>query len=195
MQPPVAPLADLPLNEVMERLAQRTPAPGAGTAAALSCSLAAGLIEMAARFDSSISSEARLLRASALRERALELAERELHSYEPVLEALAMPAGDRQRETRLAAARSAASAAPLAIAGIGAQLAGIAAECATHGSEHLIGEAITAAELADGACRAAAHLVRINLRDSPGDPRRTEVRGLVQTAAEALEEAFASAAG
>jgi formiminotetrahydrofolate cyclodeaminase len=195
MQPPATGLDDLPLSEVLERLAARTPGPGAGSASALSCALAAGLIEMACRFDSSVMAQGRLARATALRERALALADQEHDSYQPVLDALAMDAEDPQRENRLAAARSAASSSPLAIAGVGAQLAGIAAECAESGNEHLIGEAVAAAELADGACRAAAHLVRLNLRESPGDPRRTEVSGLVQSAARALEEAFASAAG
>ena len=82
----------------------------------------------------------------------------------------------------------------LATAGAGAQVASLAAESATQGNPALIGDAVTAAELADGATRAAAHLVRMNLSDSPGDPRRTEVTGLVSAAAEALEEAFAAAA-
>ncbi|MFZ0039674.1 MAG: cyclodeaminase/cyclohydrolase family protein, partial [Solirubrobacteraceae bacterium] len=164
MQPRAAPLADLPVQEVLERLAARTPGPGAGTAAALTCTLAASLVEMAARFDSSVMAEARVVRASALRERALLLAEQECSSYEPVLDALAMPADNPQREQRLAAARSSASTTPLAIAGVAAQLATLAAESAQSGSEHLIGEAVAAAEIADGACRAAAHLVRINLQ-------------------------------
>ena len=44
------PLADLPLGEVLERVAARTPAPGAGSSLALTCALAAALAEMAARF-------------------------------------------------------------------------------------------------------------------------------------------------
>ena len=33
------PLADLPLGEVLERVAARSPAPGAGSSAALTCAL------------------------------------------------------------------------------------------------------------------------------------------------------------
>ena len=73
-------------------------------------------------------------------------------------------------------------------------MAALAAESAMQGNPALIGDAVTAAELADGATRAAAHLVRMNLADSPGDPRRTEVTAWVNAAAEALEEAFAAAA-
>ena len=193
METEAAPLAHQPMAAVLELLAARTPGPGAGSAAALACSLAAGLVEMAARFDDSLLAQARLVRAGALRERAVELSEREVTSYGPVLEALAMDRDHPQRETRLAAARAAAATTPLAIASIGAQLAALAAESAVNGPELLIGEAVVAAELADGATRAAAHLVRLNLSDSPGDPRRTEATGLVSAAADALEQAFARA--
>ncbi|HEX3979338.1 MAG TPA: cyclodeaminase/cyclohydrolase family protein, partial [Solirubrobacteraceae bacterium] len=96
--------------------------------------------------------------------------------------------------TRLATALAGASAAPLAIASVGAQLAGIAAETVDGVSAHLVGEAVVASELAEGACRAAARLVEINLAGAPGDPRLTEVAGLVQSAAEARAETLAKAA-
>jgi formiminotetrahydrofolate cyclodeaminase len=156
--------------------------------------LAAALVEMTAKYDSSIMAQARLVRATSLRSRALEVADSERDAYQPVLEARAMEPDHPQRENRLASALAAASSPPLAIAGVGAQVAALAAESATLGNPALIGDAVTAAELADGATRAAAHLVRMNLVDSPGDPRRTEVAGLVNAAAEALEEAFAAAA-
>ena len=194
MEMQAAPLGEQPLTDVLERVAARTPGPGAGSAAAVACSLAAGLVEMTARYDDSLLAQARLARASALRERALEIVDHEVTAYQPVLEALAMDADHPQREIRLAAAKAQAASGPLAIAGIAAQLGGLAAESAVSGSDEMVAEAVVAAELADGACRAAAHMVRINLQDSPGDPRRTEVTGLVVAASEALEEAFARAA-
>jgi formiminotetrahydrofolate cyclodeaminase len=186
-------LNHLPLNEVLDRLAEKTPGPGAGSTAALVCSLAAALLEMTAAFDTTPMGSACGVRAGALRDRALELADRELHSYEPVLEALRLPASDPERETQLARAMAAASAAPLAIASVGAQLAGIAAETVDGVSDHLVGEAVVASELAAGACRAAARLVEINLAGAAGDPRLTEVAGLVKAAAEARAETLAKA--
>jgi methenyltetrahydrofolate cyclohydrolase len=186
-------LNDLRLSEVLDRLAEKTPAPGAGSTAALVCSLAAALLEMTAAFDTTPMGSACGVRAGALRDRALELADRELHSYEPVLEALRLPASDRDREARLATAMAAASIPPLAIASVAAQLAGIAAETVDGVSEQLVGEAIVAAELAEGACRAAARLVEINLAGAVGDPRLTEVIGLVKAAAEARAETLAKA--
>ena len=186
-------LNDLAVSEVLDRLAEKTPAPGAGSTAALVCSLTAALLEMTAAFDTTPMGSACGVRAGALRGRALELADRELHSYEPVLEATRLPASDPDREPRLASAMAAASRAPLAIASVAAQLAGIAAETVDGVSDQLVGEAVVASELAEGACRAAARLVEINLAGAAGDPRLTEVAGLVKAAAEARAETLAKA--
>jgi formiminotetrahydrofolate cyclodeaminase len=191
---PSAPLSQQSLAEVLDQVADHTPGPGGGAVAAVTVAFAAALVEMTAKFDDSILAQARGMRAMALRTRMLEIADVELDIYGPVLEAQAMDPDHPQREHRLAAALAAASSPPLATASAGAQVAFLAAESATQGNPALIGDAVTAAELADGATRAAAHLVRMNLVDSPGDPRRTEVTGLVSAAAEALEEAFAAAA-
>jgi methenyltetrahydrofolate cyclohydrolase len=194
MTRPPAPIAQQPLAAVLDQVAERTPGPGGGAVAALAVAFAAALVEMTSRYDDSILAQARLARAEALRGRMLEIADVERDVYGQVLEAQAMDADHPQRENRLAAALAAASSPALTTAGAGAQVAALAAEAATSGNPALIGDAVTAAELADGATRAAAHLVRINLAESPGDPRRTEVTGLVSAAAEALEEAFAAAA-
>jgi methenyltetrahydrofolate cyclohydrolase len=186
-------LNDLPLSEVLDRLAEKTPAPGAGSTAALVCSLAAALLEMTAAFDTTPMGSACGVRAGALQGRALELADRELHSYEPVLAALRLPGSDPDREARVASAMAAASTAPLAIASVAAQLTGIAAETVDGVSDQLVGEAVVASELAEGACRAAARLVQINLAGAAGDPRLTEVAGLVKAAAEARAETLAKA--
>lgn len=186
-------LADLPLSQLLGRLAEKTPAPGAGSTTALVCSLAAALLEMTAGFDTTPMGAACGVRAEALRGRALELADRELHSYEPVLTALRLPASDPDRQARLASAMAAASTTPLAIASVAAQLAGIAAESVDGVPDQLVGEAVVASELAEGACRAAARLVEINLAGAPGDPRLTEVAGLVRSAAEARAETLAKA--
>jgi formiminotetrahydrofolate cyclodeaminase len=185
------PLADLPLGEVLERVAARTPAPGGGSGSALTCALAAALAEMAARFDRSEGAAARIVRARAVRARALELVERERHAYEPVLEALRIDSADPERESRLAQARAAASSSPLTIARAGSEVAALAVECAEHGSPHLLGEALVAARLAAAACRAATDLVQINLRDDPRDPRLAEAATLARAAEAALDEVAA----
>jgi formiminotetrahydrofolate cyclodeaminase len=118
-------------------------------------------------------------RAARLRARALELAEQDLHAYEPVLEASRLPEGDPAREQRLAAALSAASDSPLEIARAAAEVAGLAGAIADEGRASLKGDALAGAELARAACAAAARLVEINLDSQPDDPRLAQAREYV----------------
>ena len=145
---------------------------GGLSAAAATCALAASLLERIARDDASVLAIARRARSEALRGRLLELVER----------AAGGEAGAQTASTSLA------------IASAAAQLTSIAAECALDADDAAVTEAAVAAELADGACRACVHIVRIGLRDSAGDPRRTEAAGLVSASAAALAEVFAEAA-
>lgn len=185
-------LAALPLAELLQRFAARTPAPGGGSGAATGCALAAALVEMAARFDPTPEAEATVARAAALRGRLLQLADRELEAYAPVLDALSLPAGDVDREVRLAQARSAAADPPLQIAAIATELAALGAETAQAGSPHLTGDALVGILLAEAACRAAVALVELNL-DAPADPRRSRAAELARAAAAARDHALAAA--
>jgi formiminotetrahydrofolate cyclodeaminase len=126
-------------------------------------------------------------RARAARVRALELAEIELHAYEPVLEALRLPRDDPQRAERVDAARARASESPLAVAGVGAELAELAADLAGTGNQNLAGDAIAGALLAEAAAQAAARLVAINLTDGPAVVEAAE---LARRAAAAREVAL-----
>jgi formiminotetrahydrofolate cyclodeaminase len=180
-------LGERPLGELLEALAERTPAPGGGTAAACAGALAAGLVEMAARFtlarDAYADRHPRMReiadRARALREQLLELAEAELHAYEPVLAALRLQREDRERAARLREARSQAAQSPFEVARAAAEVAELGAETARTGNPNLEGDAITGALLAEAACRAAAHLVETNLSEAEDDPRVAEARKLV----------------
>jgi len=137
---------------------------------------------MAASFTADLDPE--FQRAGELRTRALELAEIELHAYEPVLEALRLPRDDPARSERVAAAAADASRSPLEIAGVAADLAELAAELARNGNPNLAGDAIAGALLAEAAAQAAARLVAINLTDG----------GLVTEAAEYARRAAAARA-
>jgi methenyltetrahydrofolate cyclohydrolase len=117
-------------------------------------------------------------RASELRARALELAERELTAYAPVLEASRLPKDDPTRGDRLQNALSDAANSPLEIARAAAEVAELAGGLAKSGNRTLEGDANTGAELARAACRAAARLTEINLRACPDDPRLAEAREL-----------------
>jgi formiminotetrahydrofolate cyclodeaminase len=185
-----AALAARSLEQLLEDVAAATPAPGGGSAAAWTCALAASLVEMAAAFaigrDDLADRHARMAeivsRARSLRAAALQLGEKELHSYEPVLAALQLRRDDPARTTRLEAALSDAADAPLEIARAAAELAELALEAADTGTAHLRGDALTGALLAGAACEAAAQLVTINLARHPGDPRVSETADLTQRA-------------
>lgn len=114
-------------------------------------------------------------RAAELREEALRLAERELSSYAPVLEAMRLDAATPGRERRVTEALSDAAEAPLAIARAAAEVAELGTEALRAGNDHLRGDAITGVLLAEAACRAAGRLVEINLAQLPDDPRAAEV--------------------
>jgi methenyltetrahydrofolate cyclohydrolase len=106
-------------------------------------------------------------RARELRARALELAQVELHAYEPVLEALRLPRDEPERAGRVRAAQDAASEPPLEVARIAAELAELASELARTGNQNLAGDAIAGALLAEASAQAAARLVAINLNEGP----------------------------
>ena len=72
-----------------------------------------------------------------------------------------IPSGRRASRVR----RVTASQSPLAIAGVGAELAELAADLARTGNRNLAGDAIAGALLAEAAAQAAARLVAINLTE------------------------------
>ncbi|MGO9908945.1 MAG: cyclodeaminase/cyclohydrolase family protein [Solirubrobacteraceae bacterium] len=170
---------------MLDAVAARTPAPGGGTAAAWATALAASLVEMAANF--SDGADASFERAGRLRTRALELAEVELHAYEPVLEALRLPRDDPERAARVDAAQTEASRSPLEITRIGAELTELAGELAHTGNPNLSGDALAAALLAEAAAQAAARLVAINLTEGPAVEESSQ---LAQRALAARERAL-----
>jgi formiminotetrahydrofolate cyclodeaminase len=186
-------LADRSLGQLLEQVAAESPSPGGGSSCALACAMAAGLAEMAAAFTLARGEYAdrheRMTdlraRAGALRARALELAEQELHVYEAVLGVLREPADEPGRADRLDAALSDAADSPLAVARTAAEVATLAAEAARTGNRHLRGDAVAGALLAEAACAAAARLAELNLAGRPRDPRRAEVAQLPARALEA----------
>lgn len=130
-------------------------------------------------------------RARELRERALELAQADLGSYELILAALRLPETDPARAERLQRALAQASEPPLAVAQVGAELAELAAQTARGSGPHPEGDATAAALLAEAGCRAATILVSINLE---GAADRAPVRRgteLARDAAQAREQAVA----
>jgi formiminotetrahydrofolate cyclodeaminase len=141
--------------------------------------MAAGLLEMVSAF---AGADDVADRAPVLRKQLLEAGERELHAYEPVLEATTP---DARRE-----ALSAASESPLAIARASAEIAELAARVAAESKPALKGDAVAGVLLAEAVTRAAARLVEINLSGAADDPRLEEAASLGERAARARERAL-----
>jgi methenyltetrahydrofolate cyclohydrolase len=192
-------LTDLPFRALVAAVAEQTPAPAGGSVAACGCALAAALIEMTAKFtrarDEYRTVHARMeeidRRAGALRDAALELAEQELYAFDPVLAAMRLPREDPGRDARLSQARGEAAQPPLAVARVASEVAELGAELVRTGNRNLTGDAVTGALLAEGACRAAAELVAINLQPADGDLGGAEASELAARAARAREVALA----
>ncbi|MEA2323942.1 MAG: glutamate formiminotransferase / formiminotetrahydrofolate cyclodeaminase [Solirubrobacteraceae bacterium] len=190
--------ADHTLHDLLDAVAAQRPAPGGGCSAAWAASMGAGLVEMAASFTLARPRYAGVHRrmldvrkeATGLRRRLVELAESDAETYEAVVAAMRLPAQHPDRRQLLDDARSQAAETPMAITEAAADVAELAAETARSGNEHLEGDATTGALLAEGACRAAARLVEINLAQRPDDPRLARVAEAVRRAASARDGAL-----
>jgi methenyltetrahydrofolate cyclohydrolase len=168
------------VEALLAATADRTPAPGGGAAAGVTCALAAALAEMGARFAGLDDTAAR---ATELRDEALRLAEADAAGYAPVLEAVRLPRDAADRSERLRAALSAAADVPLAVAEAAAEVAALARRMAADGRPALVGDALAGADLAAAAAAAAARLVEIDLEELTGDPRLARARAAAQAAA------------
>ena len=157
----MAALREQRLSDLLDAVAAPTPAPGGGSSAGIACALAAALVEMAAGIGRGDAARVR-----ALRVRALELAERELSSYAPVLEARRLPADAPGRGAAIAAALEEASAVPREIADIAAEVAALAREVGGEVSVAVRADAETGRLLAEAARAAATLLVETNERDA-----------------------------
>jgi formiminotetrahydrofolate cyclodeaminase len=181
-------LAETQLTELLGQLAERTPAPGGGAAAAFAGATAAALTEMAAAFAATrrpaapdVNAEQIVARAAVLRSRLLELADEDADVYRAVLAATDPEARKR--------ALSAAADPPLQITTAAAEIAELASAIAVApGNEQLLGDATAATVLAEAAARAAARLVELNLARHPDDLRLEQVRELTERAAQARAE-------
>ena len=188
-------LADQPLGRLLDFVAASDPAPGGGSSAAVAAGLGAALLEMAAcleaaRGDSEID-DALADRARALRGEALELADRDMSSYAPVIDARRLPAGDPARAQRLTAALAEASHTPLAIAENAAETASLGARVTAVCNPAVRGDALTGVLIAEAAAAAAAGLVEINLAGG-GGPDLARARDARRRAQEARDDALAT---
>jgi methenyltetrahydrofolate cyclohydrolase len=190
----VAGFLDASVREFLDGVAADASAPGAGSVAALVAAAAAGLAAMVARGSPDWDEAGAVVaQAEMLRERLTPMAPDDAEAWEAALAALGLPADleAEARNTLLAETLERAAALPLAIAAAAADVAQLAATCAEHGNPALRPDAAAAAMLAEGAARAAAHLVEINLTVTAEDERVVRARRAADDAAAASGRALA----
>ena len=154
-------------------MADRTPAPAGGTAAAVAVAMAAGLVAMAARVSTEQLPDADevVARVEALRATATRLADEDAAAYGRVLAARRARAGVRE------ALREAAEVV-LLVAETGSEVAELAARLAREAKPALRGDSATAQLLAQAATRAAARMALVDLEAADPDPNDATDRDL-----------------
>jgi formiminotetrahydrofolate cyclodeaminase len=187
---------DLTIDELLDELAAPEPVPGAGFAAALSVSMGAAIVTMAARLSREwLDGRGSAAQAETLRKRVMELASRNAEAYAEALAALeGKQERYRTRDETMADALARAADVPLEIGDAATAVAALAAEVATHGEPRFCADCAVAASLALAGARAAATLVEVNLGTTGDDPRVQTARDQVDAAAASLDAALAAVA-
>ena len=187
-------LLELRVCEFLDEVAAGDRTSGAGSVAALTTALAAGLLAKVARASGDwAEAGAVAAQAESLRRRAAPLAESSAKEYEAALSARTesgLEAGER-RDFALGQAFARAAEPPLQIAEAAADVAQLAVLVVRGGDPSLRADAATAAALGASAARAAAELVAVNLTASAGDERVVRASKLADEAARAADVAFA----
>jgi formiminotetrahydrofolate cyclodeaminase len=193
----LADFLDASLRDFLDTLSAEGPAPGGGTAAAITVAMAAGIVAMVARASKEHWPEAggTAGQAEALRARVAPLAQADAEAYGAALSALRRPdrLEERYRDQQLHQALDRAAQVPLEIAEAGTDVAILAAILAEQGNPEVRADASAAAVLAEGATRVAAKLVAVNLAAAGGDERVSRAEQLVRDAVEAASRALAAA--
>ena len=145
---------DLPLPEFLAAVAAETPAPGGGSIAAVAGAMAAGLVEMTARYSHGWEGAGDVIAtAGELREKLQRLAAEDADAYGAYL---AADAGDRP------AALEHATEVPAQVATAAGQVLSLASQAQRYGNPNLRGDALIASGLATAAELGAKSLVEIN---------------------------------
>ncbi len=167
-------LASLTVEDYLERLASDAPTPGGGAAAAVSAATAAALIAMVARLtvgkpafaDLEQRMQAMIAAGDAARAEFMELAERDMHAFDSVMEAFKMPKDtDDAKAARSAAIQAGylvAASVPQQIARRALDLMELAEDATAMGNPQAASDGMSAGASLYGAARCAMANVRIN---------------------------------
>lgn len=165
------PLRDMKLDELLEAVAAKTPTPGGGAVAALTCATAAALARMVVNFSigkKSLASHEALHRRAleslrAMADRALALADADAAAYARLNELWKLDKDDARRQREMPPAVEHAIEQPRKMLDDALALQRLLMELTGRTSASLNSDLAIAAVLGDAATRAAAWNVRINL--------------------------------
>jgi methenyltetrahydrofolate cyclohydrolase len=192
-RPPIEdPYLTSTVADLLDNLAERTPAPGGGAACALTCAMGAALVEMATSFASAQGLEQVHNRAHEIREEVSGLAHADGVAYGTVLDALRMEVGEARAHC-LDDAVAAAIGVPMRVLELAAEVAMLAADVAETGNRNLEGDALAGSLLAEAAARSAATLAQLNAsmlsRHAIADAHLERLRPALAKATRARERA------
>ncbi len=170
------------LATLLETLRSPVETPASGSAAAAAAALAAALVAKVALATGDHGTAAQ---ADTLAARLTVFAAEDADAYEAATRALAQPGGSETHDFLLGAVLRRAAEVPLQIAEAAADTALLAAALAASAPPDQHADLVGAARLSEGAARAAAHLVEINLAARPGDDRLARARDAIDAAAAA----------
>ena len=157
MSAPTRVLAGLSVRQYLDAVGSQAPAPGAGSVAALTAALAAGLNEKVARHAKEAPLRRLAMTMGRTRQRLLKLVDEDAHSYQAVVAARkAVPAVRRR-------AFIAATKIPLTICADSAMIGDVANRLALHVKGSIKADAVAAEALAGAALEAARLMVEANL--------------------------------
>ena len=163
-------MRDEKMGDYLDQLADRVPAPGGGTAAALHAAVGAALLGMVARYSTGEQYAAHqetisriITESDELRSIALRLAEADAEAFAAVADAYRMPrsteADTAARSAALAQAMAGAAWPPAQVIGIAGMVVDLAEALAGIGNRNVASDLAGAAE----AARAAAATARVNV--------------------------------
>jgi formiminotetrahydrofolate cyclodeaminase len=188
------------VENFLQSLAAKVPAPGGGATAALHAAQAAALVAMVARYSEGprFAEHAELVQevrdtADRLRGEALTLAEDDVAAFTAVTEAYRLPKGDdgasAERSAAIEAATVGAARPPEALVRLVSRVLDLAEDLLPVANRNVISDVAAAAEAARAAATTSRVNIEINLGGISGTAARAELRAAVNSVDRLTERA------
>jgi len=171
------------MEEFLEELASRKPAPGGGSATALAGSLAAALVEMVSQLTATERMKEISVEAEKIRRRLTKLIDEDCEAFRQFVKA---PENEKEEALKHAAL------VPLETANLSYRIVGLADEIAREGNKNPITDAGVASLLASAAVQGACLNVRINLGSIKDEGFRKVIEEKLEQFADSSEKSQAT---